>query len=226
MNGFNFAEIDRLEKKWPQIKHNYIGKKVQEKAQIERYLNRAHLSVRDAIGQHAPEDMLACNVMGFSASMQHEMGMYERGRVFHHLGMTSHARSAFYESARSGEADALADSCEEAAENGMAHYAHYYKGLVYQAMGNHDDAMEAFKVAHQYAELGSRPAVKLIGHLYAKHDLEEGRRYLEDGIRRKLLDEGLLRHIAKYLSLKGAPASAVQDFIRVCVRNGKRLNIK
>lgn len=225
-SGFNFAEIDRLEKAWPQIKNQYLGRKLQKAPQIKKHLNWVGVSARDAVGQHAPEDMLAFNMAGFSAAMQHEMGLFERGRVFHHLGLVPAARSAFYESAKSGEADALVGSCDAAAEAGMEHYAHYYKGLVLQAMENEDDAMELFKVAHQYPQLGNRPAVKLIGHLYSKHELEEGRRYLEDGIRRNLLSDGILRHIAKYLSLKGAPASAVRDFIQVCVRNGRHLDLK
>lgn len=226
MKVFDFAEIDRLETAWPQIKHHYLGLDPRQEVPIEKHLGQVGVSVRDAVGQHAPEDMLASNITGFSADMQHEMGMFERGRVFHHLGLIPHAESAFYESAVSGEADALVDSCDNAAAAGMAHYAHYYKGLVFQAMGNEDDAMDLFKVAHQYPQLGNRPAVKLVGHLYAKHELEEGRRYLEDGIRRNLLSNDLLRHIARYLSLSGAPATAVRDYIQVCVRNGRRLDAR
>jgi hypothetical protein len=83
--------------------------------------------------------MLAGNVAVFSAQMQHEMGWFERGRVFGHLGLPQ-ALGSYAESARSGEADALADSCDEAAQNGMEHYAHYYKGLVFEAMQNEDGA--------------------------------------------------------------------------------------
>lgn len=224
--GFNFQEIDRLENAWQEIKPKYLGKELQDREAIQHHLDQVGVSARDAVGQNAPEDMMTCNVFGFSAAMQQEMGMYERGRVLYHLGLVDHARGAFYESAQSGEADALVDSCDEAAAQGMDHFAHYYKGLVFQAMGNEDDAMNLFRLAHQYPQLGNRPAVKLIGHLYAKHDLEEGRRYLEDGIRRNLLSDGVLRHIAKYLSLKGAPERAVRAYIQVCVRNGRRLDLK
>ncbi len=222
MNGFNFAEIDRLEKAWPRIKVHYFGQKLQGKSDIRRHLRGVDVSIRDALGQHAPEDMLASNIIGFSAAMQHEMGQFERGRVFQQLGMVDHARGAFYQSAESGEADALVGSCESV-DGDMRPYADYYKGLVFEAMEEEDAAITWFKNAAWHRKLDHRPHVKLVSKWYARHDLEEGRCYLEDGIRRNLLSDGMLRHIAKYLSLKGAPESAVRDFVEVCVRNGRQL---
>ena len=223
-SGFNFAEIDRLEKAWPQIKAQYVGQKRPDRKEAIQRLGSIRISPREAVGQHAPEDMLASNMAVFSAQMQHEMGWFERGRIFEHLGLPQ-ALGAYQESARSGEADALVGSCDEAAQNGMEHYSHYYKGLVFEAMQNEDEALELFKAAHAYENLGNRPAVKLIGKLYAKHELEEGRRYLNDALRRNLLSDGLLRHLAQYLTLRDAPSSVVRDYVQVCVRNGKSLKV-
>lgn len=196
-----------------------------DKPQIQLLLGQVRVSIRDSLSQHAPEDMLAGNIGGLSFPMLQEMGNFEKGRVLNQTGLAEHARAAFYESARSGEADALAQSCDEAAAGGTEHYAHYYKGLLFEAMGNGDEALELFRTAHVYENLGNRPAVKLISALYSKHDLEGGRHYLEDALRRNLLSEGLLRHIARYLSLKGCPESAVRDYLQVCIRNGKSLQV-
>ncbi len=219
-HGFNFEKIDQLEKAWPIIKDQYFGKNQLDSESASRHLGRIQVQPLEALSQHAPEDMLACNIALFSAQIQKQMGFFELGRVHHQLGLPQ-ARANFELSGRSGEAGELLDSCDAAIGTEMEQYAHYYQGLVYEALGYQPEALEAFKRAHVYDVLGNRPALKIIGELYATAKVEEGGKYLQDALARNLIAEPMLAHILMYLSLRRATQSSVSHFTQTCLRAGK-----
>ena len=218
--GFNFEKIDQLEKAWPIIKGHYIGKNQLDAESASQYLGRIQVQPLEALSQHAPEDMLLGNIALFSAQIQNQLGHFERGRVLYQLGLPQ-AHANFELSGSSGEAGALLDSCDEAIGTEMEQYAHYYKGLVYEAMRCKPEALEAFKRAHVYDVLGNRPALKIIGELYATGQVEEGGKYLQDSLARNLIGDPMLAHILMYLSLRNAPQSSVAHFTQICLRAGK-----
>ncbi len=222
--GFNFEKIDQLEKVWPHIKDQYFGRPRLDAERASQHLQSVGLKASDALSQHAPEDMLACNISLFSAQIHDKMGFFERGRVLHQLGLPQ-AHANFQLSGESGEAGALLDSCDEVIGTDMEQYSHYYQGLVYEALNHKTEALEAFKRAHVYGALGNRPALKIIGELYATSRLEEGGEYLKDALARNIISEPMLSHILIYLSLRHAPDSAVRHFTQVCLRAGRSFQV-
>lgn len=224
-HGFNFEKIDQLEKAWSQIKDNYFGKHQLDADSANQHLRSVRVQPLEALSQHAPEDMLSCNIALFSAQIQRQMGYFELGRVHHQLGFPQ-ARANFELSGKSGEAGALLDSCDAVIGTEMEQYAHYYQGLVYEALGYRSEALEAFKRAHVYDVLGNRPALKIIGELYATAQIEEGSKYLKDALSRNLISEPMLAHIIMYLSLRHAPESAIRHFTQICLRSGKLSDVQ
>ena len=219
-HGFNFEKIDQLEKAWPKIKDHYLGKPPLDAESASQHLQSVGVQPLEAISQHAPEDMLLCNIALFSARIQDQMGFYGRGRILYQLGLPQ-ARTNFELSGMSGEASSLLNSCDNVMGTEMEQYAHYYKGLVYHAMEYQPEALEAFKRSHAYDVLGNRPALKIIGELYATAQIEEGSIYLKDALDRNLISGPMLAHILMYLSLRRTPQSSVEHFTQMCLRSGK-----